>query len=106
MRSWRVLALPSNPSTQSSPARSTNPFRMKTSHLSISALCLALGVNLFAAETKTVDDFRAAAVKANAVLTIPDWQQTPEAVDSSVKDAIANANAALDQIAKQDPAKD
>ena len=82
---------------------------MKTSHLSISPLCLALnlalGVNLFAAETKTVDDFRAAAAKANAVLTIPDWQQTPEAVDSSVKDAIANANAALDQIAKQDPAK-
>ena len=82
---------------------------MKTSHLSILplhlALNLALGVNLFAAETKTVDDFRAAAAKANAVLTIPDWEQTPEAVESSVKDAIAKANAALDQIGKQDPAK-
>jgi hypothetical protein len=29
---------------------------------------------------KTVDDFRAAAAKANAVLTIPDWEQTPEAL--------------------------
>src|SRR5471030_1326196 len=82
---------------------------MKTSRLSILplhlVLNLALGVNLFAAEIKTVNDFRAAAAKANAVLTIPDWQQTPEAVDSSVKDAIAKANTALDQIAKQDPAK-
>ncbi|HJX26121.1 MAG TPA: M3 family metallopeptidase [Chthoniobacterales bacterium] len=76
---------------------------MKSSCLSV-LLCI-LGANLFAAETKTVDDFRAAAAKANAVLTIPDWQQTPEVVDSSVKDAIAKANTALDQIAKQDPAK-
>jgi thimet oligopeptidase len=82
---------------------------MKTSHLSILPLCLALnlalGVNLFAAETKTVDDFHAAAAKANAVLTIPDWEQTPETVEASTKDAIAKANAALDQIGKQDPAK-
>jgi thimet oligopeptidase len=80
---------------------------MKSSCFSISLLVLnlTLGASLFAAETKTVDDFRAAAAKANAVLTIPDWQQTPEAVDSSVKDAIAKANTALDQIAKQDLAK-
>jgi thimet oligopeptidase len=76
---------------------------MKSSYLSV--LFCILGANLLTAETKTVDDFRAAAAKANAVLTIPDWQQAPEAVDSSVKDAIAKANAALDQIAKQDPTK-
>lgn len=76
---------------------------MKSYHLSI--LSVFLGATLFAAETKTVDDFRAAAAKANAVLTIPDWQQTPEAVESSVKDAIAKANATLDGIGKQDPAK-
>jgi Zn-dependent oligopeptidase len=52
-----------------------------------------------------VDEFRAAAAKANAVLTIPDWEQTPEAVDASNKDAIAKANAALDEIGKQDLAK-
>src|SRR2546430_6072925 len=55
-----------------------------------------------AAELKTVDDFRGAAAKANAVLTIPDWEQTPEAVEASMKNAIAKANAALDQIGAQD----
>ena len=58
-----------------------------------------------AAELKTVDDFRGAAAKANAVLTIPDWEQTPEAVEASMKNAIAKANAALDQIGTQDLGK-
>jgi thimet oligopeptidase len=58
-----------------------------------------------AAELKTVDDFRSAAAKANAVLTVPDWEQTPEAVEASMKKAIANANAALDQIGAQDLGK-
>jgi thimet oligopeptidase len=69
------------------------------------ALALAPLVDLSAAEAKTVDDFRAAAAKANAVLTIPDWEQTPEAVEASTKDAIAKANAALDEIGKQDLSK-
>ena len=55
-----------------------------------------------AAELKTIDDFREAAAKANAILTIPDWEQTPEAVEASTKDAIAKANAALDEIGAQD----
>ncbi len=54
---------------------------------------------------KTVDDFRAAAAKANAVLTIPDWEKTPEAIEAAMKNAIAKANAALDQIGAQDPGK-
>src|ERR1043166_7145189 len=62
-------------------------------------------VDLCGAELKTVDDFRAAAAKANALLTIPDWEQTPEAVDASMKGAIAKANAALDQIGSQDLGK-
>jgi thimet oligopeptidase len=61
--------------------------------------------NLPAEETKSVDDFRAAAAKANAVLTIPDWEQTPQAVAASMKDAIAKANKALDQIGAQDLGK-
>jgi thimet oligopeptidase len=56
-------------------------------------------------ELKTVDAFREAAVKANSVLTLPDWDQTPEAVEASMKKAIDTANAALDQIGAQDPAK-
>src|SRR5216110_2445696 len=75
---------------------------MKCSCLSISLILLASSSNFSAAERKTVDDFRAAAAKANAVLTIPDWEQTPEAVEASMKDAIAKANAALDQIGAQD----
>src|SRR5437868_934203 len=78
---------------------------MKCSCLSISLILLASSSNFSAAERKTVDDFRAAAAKANAVLTIPDWEQTPEAVEASMKDAIAKANAALDQIGSQDLGK-
>jgi len=66
---------------------------------------LALFATLRAENLKTVDDFRAAAAKANAVLTIPDWEQTPEAVDAMTKNAIATANKALDQIGAQDPSK-
>ena len=69
------------------------------------ALSLTVVVDLRAAETKSVDDFRSAAAKANAVLTIPDWAQTLEAVESSMTDAIAKANTALDQLGKQDPSK-
>ncbi len=74
-----------------------------------SLLCLlfiaATSSTLLTADLKTVDDFRAAAAKANAVLTVPDWDQTPEAVEASMKDAIATANAALDQIGAQDLGK-
>jgi len=68
-------------------------------------LPLALIVDLHAEDLKTVDDFRDAAAKANAVLTVPDWEQTPEAVDAMVKKAIATANKALDQIGAQDLSK-
>ena len=79
---------------------------MKNLHLSILSVALALAftVDLRGAE-KTVDDFRAAAAKANSVLTVPDWEQTPETVDASMKDAIAKANQALDAIGSQDPKK-
>ena len=73
--------------------------------LSIFALALALAPNLHAENLKSVDDFRAAATKANAILTIPDWEQTPEAVDTAMKTAIGTANKALDQIGAQDPRK-
>ena len=73
--------------------------------LFISLLLFGLASPLLADETKSVEDFRAAAEKTNAVLTIPDWPQTPEAVDAMMKDAIAKANAALDAIGKQDLSK-
>src|SRR5712691_7950842 len=76
---------------------------MKRFYLSI--LLSVVVVDLCDAELKTVNDFGAAAAKANAVLTIPDWEQTPEAVDAAMKDAIANANKALDQIGAQDLSK-
>jgi len=77
--------------------------------MKLSLLCVlfiaATSSALLTADLKTVDDFRAAAAKANAVLTIPDWEQTPEAVEASMKDAIAKANGALDQIGAQDLGK-
>jgi thimet oligopeptidase len=68
-------------------------------------LPLTLILDLHADNLKTVDDFRAAAAKTNAVLTIPDWEQTPEAVDAMMKNGIATANKALDQIGAQDLSK-
>ena len=76
---------------------------MKRFYLSI--LLSVVVVDHCDAELKTVNDFGAAAAKANAVLTIPEWEQTPEAVDAAMKDAIAKANKALDQIGAQDPGK-
>src|SRR5712691_8072305 len=76
---------------------------MKRFYLSI--LLSVVVVDLCDAELKTVNDFGAAAAKANAVLTIPDWEQTPAAVEASMKDAIAKSNGALDQIGAQDLSK-
>src|SRR5438094_2093561 len=74
-------------------------------NLCLSILLFLVVVDFSAAETKSVYDFRATVAKANAVLTIPEWEQTPEAVEASIKDAIAKANAGLDQIGAHDPAK-
>jgi Zn-dependent oligopeptidase len=79
---------------------------MKTTLLLVPVALLASGiVDLHAENLKTVDDFRPAAAKTNAVLTIPDWEQTPDAVDAAMKNAIATANKALDQIGAQDLSK-
>src|SRR6059058_3887611 len=80
-------------------------YSIKAVFLRVPLIFLASSLVVSAAELKTVDDFRAAAAKANAVLTIPDWEQTPEAVDTAMKNAIATANKALDQIGAQDPGK-
>ena len=77
---------------------------MKSALFNLSIM-LAFSNVVSAADVKTVDDFRAAAAKANAVLTIPEWEQAPDAVEASVKTAIAKANAALDQIGSQDLSK-
>ncbi|HXP35591.1 MAG TPA: M3 family metallopeptidase [Chthoniobacterales bacterium] len=79
---------------------------MKTTSLLVPVALLASAIlDLCAENLKTVDDFRAAAAKTNAVLTIPDWEQAPEAVDGMMKNAIATANKALDQIGAQDLSK-
>jgi thimet oligopeptidase len=75
---------------------------MKSFFFFLSLILAASSPSLCAAELKSVDDFRAAAAKANAVLTIPDWEQTPKAVDGMMSSAIAKANKALDQIGSQD----
>ncbi|HEY2800108.1 MAG TPA: M3 family metallopeptidase [Chthoniobacterales bacterium] len=61
--------------------------------------------SLRADEVKKLADFQAAAEKANEILTIPDWPQTPIAVQGGINTAIAKANAALDAIGKQDLSK-
>ena len=77
----------------------------KAAFVHVPLILLASSLVVSAADVKTVDDFRAAAAKANAVLTIPDWEQTPEAVETAMKNAIAKANASLDRIGAQDAGK-
>ena len=79
---------------------SVRSFFMK--HFIASILSCALILTLRAENLKTADAFRDAATKANSILTLPDWDQTPEAVEASMKNAIATANGALDQIGAQD----
>ena len=74
-------------------------------HLFIFLFLFGLALPLSADELKSVENFLAAADRANEVLTIPDWPRTPEAVDAAMKDAIAKGNAALDEIGRQDPGK-
>src|SRR5213080_4771016 len=80
-------------------------YSIKAVFLRVPLIFLASSLVVSAAELKTVDDFRAAAAKANAVLTLPDWEQKPDAVEASMKNAIAKADAALDQIGGQDLGK-
>jgi thimet oligopeptidase len=68
-------------------------------------LTLALTSAVHAENLKTVDDFAAAAAKTHAVLALPDWEHTPEAVDAMMKNAIDTADKALDQIGAQDLSK-
>jgi len=72
-----------------------------------SSLLLVLGLALGArAENlKSIDSYSDAVAKANARLTIPDWPQTPEAVETSAKEAIKRGNAALDAIGRLDRKK-
>ena len=70
--------------------------------LCLSILLCAVVADFSVAESKSIDDFRDAAAKANAVLTIPEWEQTPDAVEASMKAAILKANTALNQIGAQD----
>jgi oligopeptidase A len=78
---------------------------IKTASLCLPLIFLGSSLTFSASELKTVDDFHAAAAKANAVLTIPDWEQRPEAVEAAMKNAITKANGALDQIGAQDLGK-
>jgi Zn-dependent oligopeptidase len=75
---------------------------MKSLLLFLSLIFAVSNHNLSAAALKTVDDFRAAAAKTNAVLTIPVWEEKPKTVETMMNGAIAKANKALDQIGSQD----
>ena len=68
-------------------------------------LVLGLALGARAENLKSIDSYSDAVAKANARLTIPDWPQTPEAVETSAKEAIKRGNAALDAIGKLDRKK-
>jgi len=68
-------------------------------------LVLGLALGARAENLKSIDSYSDAVAKANARLTIPDWPKTPEAVETSAKEAIKRGNAALDAIGRLDRKK-
>jgi thimet oligopeptidase len=68
-------------------------------------LVLGLALGARAENLKSIDSYSDAVAKANARLTIPDWPQTPEAVETSAKEATKKGNVALDAIGRLDRKK-
>jgi Zn-dependent oligopeptidase len=54
---------------------------------------------------RTVADLQAAAARARAVVALPVFEPSAEAIESTTKSVIAEANRELDALAAQDPAK-
>ncbi len=54
---------------------------------------------------RTVADLQAAAARTGAVVALPVFESTPEAIEATTRTAIAEANRQLDALAAQDPAK-
>src|SRR4030095_1242550 len=67
----------------------------------IGLLLVFLEREISAAELKNIDAFQTAAATTNRVLAVPGWEQTSDALTASIMKAIANGNAALDQIGSQ-----
>ena len=76
---------------------------MKTIAVTLLLCCSAIALR--AEELKTFESFQEAAARAKSVLTLPNWEQTPEAITTSMKESIAKANAKLDEIGAQDLGK-
>ncbi len=70
--------------------------------LLIAAVFATVPAALKAGEPRTIEDFRPAAVRAGARLTVPAWPENPAALEAATTTAIQGANAALDRIAQQD----
>ncbi|MEO8440347.1 MAG: M3 family metallopeptidase [Spartobacteria bacterium] len=73
--------------------------------LLVSLFAAASAFSLRGEDVKSLSDFQAAADKANAILTIPQWPKTPVEVQGEINTAIAKADAALSVIGKQDLSK-
>jgi len=58
-----------------------------------------------AAKAPSLADFQALAAKSNSALTLPVYPVTPAEIKALAEDTIKKANAELDKIAAQDPAK-
>jgi thimet oligopeptidase len=76
----------------------TLPF-VRTAALALASICC-----LRAAPAK-LQDFAAAAARQNAILALPDYPRTVDALRSRTAATLRDADAALAMLAKQDPAK-
>ncbi len=77
---------------------------MNTSRLPLAFLGVtALALSALAADPPKIEDLQAQAAKFNAILTIPTFETTTEAVTKAADAVLAEADAALDAIGKLPP---
>jgi thimet oligopeptidase len=65
----------------------------------------AVGAPAPGASPRTVADLQAAAARTKAVVALPVFESTPDAIEATTRAVIAEANQKLDALAAQDPAK-
>jgi thimet oligopeptidase len=77
---------------------------MRTLRAAGSAVLLALPFVLRAAPLRTVADFQALAAPFHSEIRVPPFEKTPGEIRAAAAAAMAAGDAAIDRIAKQDPA--
>jgi hypothetical protein len=79
--------------------------RTRIRHLTLTFAILAGGLAPVFGDSATLADFQAAAARHRLTLSLPDYPRTPDEIKQQTAAALAKADAALAQVAAEDPTK-